>query len=80
MTIEHLYDLLLWMTIINLGLFSFSIGIILYLQSWIIDFHSRLFGLTKEKVSLSLYKMMGIYKILIIIFNIVPLIALEIIR
>jgi hypothetical protein len=80
MTLESLREFLLWCMIINVGLLIFSSLMILALRGWVYRLHARMFRLSEEKVASANYKFIAIYKILIIIFNVVPYIALRIIE
>ncbi len=80
MSIDKIHDFLLWSTVINFGLLLFSVVMIITTKNFIYRLHGKIFNLEKEQITLSLYLVLGIYKILIIVFNIVPLIAIEIIK
>ena len=41
--------------------------------------HGKLFAISEENVAMATYAYLGIYKILLLVFNIVPYIALSII-
>jgi len=80
MTIEQIIELFKWMTIINLILFFLSFVVTLILKNTISKIHSKVFGLQEARIREILYGLFGIYKIVIIVFNIVPYITLLIVQ
>jgi hypothetical protein len=80
MTLESLREFLLWCMVINVGLLIFSFLLILLARDWIYRFQGKMFRLPEEKVASTWYKSLAFYKILIIVFNVVPYIALRIIE
>ncbi|MBT3305894.1 MAG: hypothetical protein HN377_05360 [Alphaproteobacteria bacterium] len=66
-------------TIINVVLFILSAIMILAAPDFIYSMHGQWFSIPRESFNLILYGFLGIYKIFILIFNLVPLIALLII-
>lgn len=80
MNIEQLVELFKWMTIINFGIFIISAVLVMILRKMICRMHSKMFGLTEENVAVIMYSYLGIYKIAIIVFNLVPWIALLVIK
>ena len=67
-----------WCTVINIGFLMFSTLFVAFLNEWIINLHSKMFGLEKAELPMMYFKYLGNYKILIIAFNLVPYIALNI--
>ncbi len=80
MNLEHLTDLFKWMTIINIGLLVLSSVLVIVLKNIMCKMHAKLFGIDDEKVAIVAYGYLGIFKILVIVFNIVPYISLLLIR
>ena len=78
MNIEQLIECFKWMSIINIGILLFSTFAVLTMKSLVLRMHSKLFGITEAKVSELVYAYLGMFKVLIIVFNIVPFIALKI--
>jgi len=68
-----------WCSIINIGVYLFSVFFLIVLQKYILNFHSKLFNLSEIDLSLVYFKFLAVYKIAIIIFNITPYLALLII-
>jgi len=76
MNIDQLTDLFKWMSIINIVLLCLSTLIVIALKSWMINLHSKLFGVTESQISISAYAYLGAFKVLVLVFNIVPYFAL----
>ena len=64
------------MTIINIGLLLLSTLLILALKNVVYKMHSRLFGIKEDTIATVVYSYLGMFKIMVIIFNIVPWISL----
>jgi len=78
-TLDQLTCLFMWMTIINVAALTLSFFLIMPLKKVMCRVHAKLFGIPEQSVATAAYAYMGIYKILVIVFNIVPYIALEIV-
>lgn len=77
--IELIREFLGWCSIINIGLISFSTISIFFFQDLVSRIHSKMFNLEKADLSRLYFRFLAEYKILIIMFNIVPYLALKII-
>ena len=80
MTLDQLTELFKWMTIINIGLFILSSLLTMFLRKIVCKMHGKLFGIDEGKVSIVLYGYLGVYRIFIIVFNMVPYLALLILK
>lgn len=78
MTIAELTTFMGWMSIINIGLLVFSALTILALRNLITKIHSIMFAVNEQNLNKLYLQLLGQYKLLIIMFNIVPYIALKI--
>jgi len=81
MSVETLREFFLWCTIINVSLLVVSFGICagFGLGDWIYRMHGRFFSMSRESFNVAIYAFLGLYKILIFVFNLVPYIALLIV-
>ncbi|NLW86910.1 MAG: hypothetical protein GXY38_08560 [Planctomycetes bacterium] len=79
MTIELMRDFFMWCTIINGALLILSALVLWLGGNWAFGVHGRMYGLSRESFNESVYRLLGVYKILWIILNVVPLVALAII-
>jgi len=79
MDIYTLKEFLGWMTLINLGIFMLSAIMCMTMKGVIQRMHGKMFGLAPETINAFLYGWLGFYKIIFIVFVLVPWIALTII-
>jgi hypothetical protein len=80
MSIEQASDVLLWCTAINYALLIVWFVFFTLAHDWMHRFHGRWFRLPVEQFDAVHYAGMAVYKIGIILFNLVPFIALQIVR
>jgi len=80
MSIELARDLLLWCSLINIGLLLWWFLFFRLAHDWMYRLHSRWFRLSVEQFDAIHYAAMAIYKIGIILFNLVPYVALCIVE
>jgi len=69
----------MWCTIINMGLMIFWVLIIPPCRGLLHRVHGGLFKLPPEQLDQAMYKFLGQFKMLVIVFNLVPYIALLIV-
>lgn len=79
MTMDKITEFLGWLTVINMGLLIFSSIMIIALRDKIIAIHSKLLNLNANDLNKAYFQFLAQYKILILIFNLVPYVALKII-
>ena len=77
-SIETIREFLGWCSVINLGMLIISTIVLMIMRSWIIKIHASLTGVTEAELPRIYIEYLGNYKILIIMFNVVPYIALSI--
>ncbi len=80
MNLDQLTEFFKWMTIINIGLLVLSSVLIMILKNVMCKMHGKLFGIKEESVALVAYGYLGMYKVLVLVFNIVPYISLLLIK
>ena len=80
MTSSELKDVLLWCLGINYGVLLVWFGAFVYAHGWMYRLHTRWFKLSLETFDALHYMGMSIYKIGIILLNLVPLVALYLSR
>ena len=78
-TIETLIEFLGWSTLINFTFLLITTLAIMFFREPVIKIHAELFDLNKEDLGRAYFNYVALYKILIIMFNLVPYIALKII-
>ena len=79
MTIQMLTNFFMWCTILNMGLLLLSFLILAFAGDFVYKMHSRWFPMPRETFNVVLYSFIGIYKIMVFVFNIIPWIALMIV-
>jgi hypothetical protein len=65
--------------VINIGLLLFTTGFLMVSGDWVSRVHARLFGLNPTELSPIYFQYLANYKIAVLIFNLVPYIALKLI-
>jgi len=78
MTIEGTRNFLLWCTVINYVVLLVWFLVFVFARDWIQDIHGRWFRLSREQFDALHYAGMSIFKIGILLFNLVPLVVLSI--
>jgi hypothetical protein len=68
------------MTILNIGIFVTSALLGMALRELVCTMHGRLFGIDEGHVSIVLYGYLGVLRIFVIVFSIVPYLSLLIMR
>ena len=80
MTIEMMRKALLWCAVINYGILLVWFLFFVLAHDWMYLLHSRWFRLSVEQFDMLHYAGMSIFKIGILLLNLVPYIALHIMR
>ena len=78
MNLEQMTQLFKFMTLINIAILLISMVATICLKKIMGSIHGKLFGLQEEQIAQVHYSWLGSYKIFILIFNIVPYIALSV--
>jgi hypothetical protein len=79
MNLEIARDVLFWCTAINYGVLLLWFLFFRFAHDWRYRFHSRWFRIPAEQFDAIHYTAMAIYKIGILLFNLVPYVALLIV-
>ncbi|MDZ7616438.1 MAG: hypothetical protein U1E05_05495 [Patescibacteria group bacterium] len=82
MDIDSLRAFFGWCTVINGVFLLLTFGFVFSAQagSWVYRMHGRWFPMTREAFTLAMYGFMGAMKILFIMLNLVPYLALVLMR
>jgi len=80
MTLESLREVFMWCTLINYGILMVWFLVFAFAHDWMQALHGRWFTLRREQFDAIHYAGMAALKILILIFNLVPWIALSIVN
>ena len=76
MTVNELKEILLWCVGINYAVLLIWFGVFVFAHHWMYRLHTRWFKLPVETFDALHYAGMAVYKIGILLFNLVPLLAL----
>jgi hypothetical protein len=79
MDIQTLTTFFMWCTIINLGLLILTSLVCIFLADFSYRMNNRFFSISREAFNIALFSFIGLFKIFVIVFNLVPYIALLII-
>ena len=80
MNTEILQEFLLWCLLLNLGIYTFQAIASIVLRDFMARTHGKMFGISEETAHKAIYSYLATYKILIIVFNLVPWLAIVIIN
>ncbi|MBN1904782.1 MAG: hypothetical protein JW927_06765 [Deltaproteobacteria bacterium] len=80
MNIQKLTSFFMWCTIINGILLIFSLIIGVTALDWAYSTQGKLFPISREVFNVAYYSLLGLYKIIWLVFNVVPYVAMLIIR
>jgi hypothetical protein len=78
MNIETIRDFLGWCTLINFGVLILMTVSLVLLRPTITRLHARMFGFSETALPLEFYRFIAYYKIAVLIFNLVPYLALRV--
>ena len=79
MDIQTLTTFFMWCTILNVVLLLISSLICLCAGDWAYGIHSKWFSISRETFNVAFYSFLGLYKILVFVFCLIPYIALLIV-
>jgi len=76
MDIQTLTAFFMWCTILNFALLVLSSLICLCAGDWVYRIHSKWFSISRETFNVAIYSFIGLYKVLVFVFCLIPYIAL----
>ncbi len=79
MTIATVQEVLGWCSLINIGLLLWWFLFIAFAHDFVYRLHTKWFNLSAEKFDAIHYAGMAIFKMIIIVFNVVPYFVLRIV-
>ena len=79
MTVELIAAILGWCTLINFGLLIWWFLFVVIAHDWTYRLHTKWFKISQEQFDAIHYSLMGVFKIGVITFNLVPYLALRIV-
>ncbi|MBL7153222.1 MAG: hypothetical protein ISS79_05860 [Phycisphaerae bacterium] len=79
MDIQILTTFFMWCTILNVGLLALSSLMCICAGDWAYGIHSKWFSISREAFNVAIYSFLGVYKVLIFVFSLIPYAALLIV-
>jgi hypothetical protein len=79
MDVQMLTRFFMWCTILNIVLLVLSFLILAFAGDFVYKIHGKWFPMPRETFNVVLYSFLGIYKIIVFVFNVMPWAALAII-
>ncbi len=79
MSIEQVREVLVWCTVINFGILIYWWLMFMLAHDFVYRLHGKWFKIPVEQFDAIHYKAIAFYKLAIILFNLVPYIALTIV-
>ncbi len=79
MDVQILTRFFMWCTILNMGLLVLSFLILAFAGDFVYKIHGKWFPMPRETFNVVLYSFLGMYKIIVFVFNVIPWAALAII-
>ena len=79
MDIQMLTRFFMWCTVLNMGLLILSFLILAFARDFVYKVHGKWFPMSQERFNMVLYLFIGIYKIMVFVFNVIPWVVLAII-
>ena len=79
MDIQTLTAFFMWCTIINVALFAWATGWFMLAPDLTYRIQAKFFPIPREKFNVIIYAFLGVLKIFILVFNVVPYVALLIV-
>ena len=79
MNLELTTAMLGWCTLINFGLLIWWLLFVVLAHDWTFRVHTKWFKISPEQFDVIHYSLMGAFKLVVIVFNLVPYLALRIV-
>ena len=76
MTLDLVTQFFMWCTILNGGLLVLMTVVLIFLPGLVHSIHGKFFGLNPGALDMIIYCFLGAFKLLWIVFNLVPWVAL----
>ena len=79
MTLETIRNIFAWCLVMNYGLMLLWLVIFTFAHDWIYKMHSKWWKITPDAFNAINYGGLGIYKMIVIVFNLFPYLAMHIV-
>lgn len=77
MSIVTLQTFLGWNLIIHFGMLLLVVVLLTLGRNWVFGMHQKFFDMSKEQLSRSYFKFIAIYKLLVLVFVVVPYVVIR---
>ena len=77
-TLESIRTFFGWCSVLNIGLLMISSVCLVVCRGWISGIHKKMFALDEADLAHAYFRYLATYKVLILVFNVIPYIALRI--
>jgi hypothetical protein len=78
-TLEVLLKWLAWCSVINIGILTAWFLVFALMRDWVFRIHSRWFTITQADFDIIHYATMARFKVIVLVVNVVPYLALRIV-
>lgn len=68
-----------WCSVINIAILFYATIVLAFWRDFAKELHAKIFGVRKQDLDLVYFKYLAYYKLLILVFNLVPYFALRIV-
>ncbi|MEW6356862.1 MAG: DUF6868 family protein [Planctomycetota bacterium] len=79
MSIGEIRAFFMWCTILNAALLILSSVICIGARDWVYRVHSKMFPISRDAFNIAIYSFLGLFKMAVLAFNLVPYLALLIV-
>ena len=79
MDIQTLTTFFMWCTILNVGILILWAAFFLFAPDFVYRTQSKWFPIPRETYNVLIYSFLGLFKVLFIVFNVIPYLALLIV-
>lgn len=80
MDIDTIRAFFMWCTILNGALLVLSFLICALAGDWVYRMHSKWFTIPRDTFNVAIYSFLGLFKIFVLVFNLIPYVALLIVK
>jgi hypothetical protein len=77
MNIETLQTFLGWCVVIHFGMLLLVVLFLTMGRNWVVNMHQKFFDLSKEELHRSYFNYIAVYKLLVIVFVLVPYLVIR---
>jgi len=77
MNIETLQTFLGWCVVIHFGMLLLVVLFLTMGRNWVVNMHQKFFDLSKEELQRSYFNYIAVYKLLVIVFVLVPYLVIR---